>query len=65
LLTVTASTAIEKLAAAIVNDAEALVGPTELVAVRLTVYDPDTVGVPEITPVEPLILKPDGNPVAL
>ena len=34
-------------------------------ALRLTLYEPPTVGVPEITPVVWFTLSPGGNPVAL
>ncbi len=39
--------------------------PLALVAVRATVLVPGVVGVPEMTPVVPLIARPVGSPVAV
>ena len=39
--------------------------PVLLVALSVTLNDPDTVGVPEITPVLVFTDNPAGNPVAL
>jgi hypothetical protein len=39
--------------------------PLLLVALRVTVKLPETLGVPEIRPVEVLTVSPEGRPVAL
>src|SRR5439155_1275812 len=39
--------------------------PPALVALRVTVEAPAVVGVPEMSPVVPLSVRPAGNPVAL
>jgi hypothetical protein len=39
--------------------------PTELVALRVTAEVAAAVGVPEITPLVPFTVRPDGSPVAL
>jgi len=41
------------------------VAPVLSLAVTVTEDDPDAVGVPEITPVEELIDRPAGSPLAL
>ena len=43
----------------------ALPVPPALVALMVTVYVPDVVGVPEINPVLVFTVKPAGSPVAL
>jgi hypothetical protein len=43
----------------------AVPAPQLLVALMMTLKDPETDGVPEITPVDVLIERPDGRPVAL
>jgi len=49
---------------AIVSDRVALPVPPLFVALSVTVEVPAAVGVPEIKPVEVLIVTPAGNPVA-
>ena len=39
--------------------------PPELAALRVTLKDPEAVGVPEIRPVVELTIKPAASPVAL
>ena len=39
--------------------------PAMLLALTVTEYEPAAVGVPEISPVEELTLRPGGRPVAL
>ena len=48
-----------------VNVSVALPVPPLFVALNVTVDDPTTVGVPEMSPVPVLTDKPDGKPVAL